>query len=106
MDKVISGEKLGMELCRIFGRPTERVESVTITAEASRAALVNITRLVTDEEAMEVYTLLENFKLCDRTEHKQVHPQGFGPDVGPAQDDMSKLARQALAQAEELPDAE
>ena len=100
MAKIISGHAMATELCRIFGQPPDRVESVAITVEAGSVARVEISRLVTDVEAQEVYTLFEYFKLCDRTEHKQYHPQGFSPDAV-ATDDISKLAQQALEQAEE-----
>uniref|UniRef100_A0A6H1ZVG7 Uncharacterized protein n=1 Tax=viral metagenome TaxID=1070528 RepID=A0A6H1ZVG7_9ZZZZ len=101
--QAVTGKELGLVLCKIFDQPVDRVQSVTVTAEASGMASVMISRLVTEEEAASLATLFEYFGLVKTSEYRQEHPQGFEAGAV-ATDDWSKIAREALGGIEEVPD--
>lgn len=108
MPDFITGAAFGQALCEILGEPIERVQGIVITASIDGLVLVEISRLVNTHEANMIATLFEYFNLVKRDDYLKEHPQLTGGAASgaytPDGADWSDIARQALAQADEVPD--
>lgn len=68
MSRYVSGNEIGEKLCEIFGIDENTAQDIEIHLKAGEIAHAHITRLVTDEEAQEITSCLEEYAMVVRAD--------------------------------------